>query len=160
MTQTWIRTKVIWLVLMVLVMTTDGSWWNWFWAEETSSLIHPCIKPISNVYSFNETLEAWEQYMVEKKITLGVNSAKAVETFLSFLHDTYTPCLMKEMEGTFKKSDWKAYLKGLVKSEAFLLSLPGFLALLILIVQLIRSQCCEGGNYRLLKKKTTPHLIR
>ena len=146
---------------MVLVVTVDCSWWNWLWVEETSSTIPPCLKPISHVYSINETMDSWKLYMVKKKITLDADSAKAVGTFLMFLHETYTPCLVKEMGG--KSDDWMTYLKGLVTSEAFILSIPGILSLLILIVQITRSQCCEGGNYRLLRKKTTtrtPHLMR
>jgi hypothetical protein len=162
MTKTWIRTKVIWIILMVLVVSTNGSWWSWLWAEDTSSTIRPCIKPLSHMYSANETLDAWKLYMVDKKIkNPDPETAKIVGTFLLFLHDTYTPCLLKEMEETFKKSDdWKTYLKGLIGSEAFLLILPGILALIILIVQCMKSKCCEGGDYKLLRKKTRPHLMR
>ena len=59
LTKTWTRFEVIWIILTVLVVSTNGSWCSWLWAEETSPTIHPCIKPISHVYSDNETLSAF-----------------------------------------------------------------------------------------------------
>ena len=134
------------LALAALVARVDGSWWNWLWLEESSSPVPPCLRPVAHVYSVNDTLDAWKMYMLEKKSNLSAESAKAVGTFLMFLHETYTPCLVNELGG--KSDEWKTYLGNLVTSNEFILSIPGFISLLILIVQAVKSQCCAGGNNR------------
>ena len=155
------------LVLAVLVASVDGSWWNWLWMEESTSPVPPCLRPVSHVYSVNDTLDAWKMYMLKEKSNLSAESAKAIGTFLMFLHETYTPCLVSEMGG--KSDEWMPYLGNLVTSSGFILSIPGFLSLLILIIQGVRSQCCEGGSrrsrgaHKLLRRRTntaTPRLMQ
>ena len=162
------QTSITMLVLAVLVASVDGSWWNWLWIEESSSPVPPCLRPVSHVYSVNDTLDAWKMYMLKKKSNLSAESAKAVGTFLMFLHETYTPCLVSEMGG--KSDEWIPYLKKLVTSSVFIMSMPGFISLLILIIQAVRSQCCgekgshrPRGSHRLLRRRTnaaTPRLMQ
>ena len=162
LTKTWTRFNMIWIILTVLVASTKASWWSWLWAEETIPAIHPCIQPISHVYSANETLSAWKSYMVKEKINIDAMSDKAIGSFLLFIHETYAPCVVKEMEKVYNKDDdWKKYLKGLIGSEAFIFSSPGTLALIVILVQCMQNRCCKKGDYKLLRKRQArSHLMR
>ena len=157
------------LVLAVLVACVDASWWNWLWFKDPEPSVHVCITPISHVYSVNETIEAWKAYLVTEKIVLNVDIDKAMGTFIHFVHSAYTPCLRNKMGMEFKAEEWGPYLKKLVTSTGFFLSVPGIISLLILTVQAVRSQCCAGKSnrskegHRLLRKgvnKRTPRLMQ
>ena len=161
------QTGITMLVLAVLLASVDGSWWNWLWMEESTSPVPPCLRPVSHVYSINDTLDAWKMYMLKKKSNLSAESAKAIGTFLMFLHETYTPCLVSEMGG--KSDEWRPYLKTLLTSSSFFLSIPGLISFLILFIQAVRSQCCKKrrnrskGSHRLLRRSTitaTPRLLQ
>ena len=147
------------LALAVLVARVDGSWWNWLWLEDSSSPVPPCLGPMAHAHSVSDTLTAWRMYMLEKKSNLSAESEEAVGTFLMFLHETYTPCLVSELGG--KSEEWRTYLGDLVTSSGFILSIPGFISLLILIIQAVKSKCCAGrnkrprGSHRLLKRRVT-----
>ena len=157
------------LVLAVLVASVDGSWWDWLWMKDPEPPVHVCITPISHVFSVNETIEAWEAYLVTEKIVLNDDTGKAIGTFIRFVHSAYTPCLRNKMGMKFKTEEWGPYLKKLVTSSGFILSIPGLISLLILITQAVRSQCREGGSrrprgsHRLLRRRTntgTPRLMQ
>ena len=147
------------LALAMLVARVDGSWWNWLWLEDSSPPVSPCLGPMAHAHSVSDTLTAWRMYMLEKKSNLSEESEEAVGTFLMFLHETYTPCLVSELGG--KSEEWRTYLGDLVTSSGFILSIPGFISLLILIIQAVKSKCCAGrnkrprGSHRLLKRRVT-----
>jgi hypothetical protein len=154
----------------VLVVSVDGSWWDWLWVKSPEPPVHVCITPISHAFSINETIDAWETYLVTEKIVLNEDSSKAVGTFIRFVHSAYTPCLRNKMGMKFKSEEWGPYMKNLVKSSTFIMSMPGFISLLILIIQAVRSQCCgekgshrPRGSHRLLRRRTnaaTPRLMQ
>ena len=157
------------LVLAVLVACVDASWWNWLWFKDPEPSVHVCITPISHAFSVNETIEAWKAYLVTEKIVLNIDIDKAMGTFIHFVHSSYTPCLRSKMGMEFKAEEWGPYLKKLVTSTGFFLSIPGFISLLILTVQAVRSQCCAGksnrskAGHRLLKRRVntgTPRLMQ
>ena len=163
------QTRITMLVLAVLVVSVDGSWWDWLWVKSPEPPVHVCITPISHAFSINETIDAWETYLVTEKIVLNEDSSKAVGTFIRYVHSAYTPCLRNKMGTKFRSEEWGPYLKKLLTSSTFILSIPGLISLLILIIQAVRSQCCKKGrsrsrgSHRLLRRRTntaTPRLMQ
>ena len=156
------RVGLVMIIVTMLIATVTPSYFDWLWPTVTPK-IHPCIKPISHLFDLNVTLEAWESYMTTEKVILDGMTKRSIKGFLSFLHQSYSPCAKDLFDKVWEKpSDWWTKIKKLVGSEIFLFSLPGNLSLIILIIQCLRNKCCRGGDYKLLRKKSTtrPHLMR
>ena len=158
------RVGIVMMIVTMLMATVTSSWFDWLWPAEMSLKVHPCIKPISHMFDLNVTLEAWESYMTNEKIMLDGMAKRSIKGFISFLHESYSPCVKDQIDKIWERpSDWVTRFKKLIGSEVFLFSFPGTLSLIILIIQCLRNKCCRGGEYKLLKKKTTtrtPHLMR
>ena len=156
------RVGLVLIIVTMLIATVTPSFFDWLWPTVTPK-IHPCIKPISHMFDLNVTLEAWESYMTTEKVMLDGMTKRSIRGFLSFLHQSYSPCAKDLFDRVWEKpSDWWTKIKRLVGSEIFLLSLPGNLSLLILIIQFLRNKCCRGTDYKLLRKKngTKPYLMK
>ena len=156
------RVGLVMMIVTMLMATVTPSYFDWLWPT-VSPKISPCIKPISHLFDLNVTIEAWESYMTTEKVMLDGMAKRSIKGFLSFLHESYSPCMKDQLDKVWERpSDWVTRLKKIIGSEIFLFSLPGNLSLIILIIQCLRNKCCRGGEYRLLKKKTNtrPHLMR
>ena len=99
------QTGITMLVLAVLVVSVDASWWDWLWVKSSEPPVHVCITPISHAFSINETIDAWEKYLVTEKIVLNADSSKAVGTFIKYVHSAYTPCLRNKMGTKFRSEE-------------------------------------------------------
>ena len=156
------RVGIVMMIVTMLMATVTPSYFDWLWPT-VSPKIHPCIKPISHLFDLNVTLEAWESYMTTEKVMLDGMAKRSIKGFLSFLHESYSPCAKDLFDKVWERpSDWGTRIKKLVGSEIFLFSLPGNLSLMILIIQFLRNKCCRGGDYKLLRKKNTarPYLMK
>ena len=154
------RSSILWILLAILITCTNSSWISWFWTPEVAPTVNPCIVPISHVYSANETMAAWKAYLIKERISLDAMADKAVGSFIMFLTATYTPCLKEEFEKLWPtESSWKDHFKRVIISDAFLCSLPGTLAMIIIVIKCLKNQCQQKGTYRLLKKNA-PHLMK
>ena len=117
------RFSILWMILTVLVATSSSSWISWLWSAEITPVVHPCVEPIAHAYSANVTLAAWKAYLVKEKINIDGMADKAIGSFILFVHDTYSPCMLEEMGKVYSKdTDWQNYVKTLIMSDAFIFS--------------------------------------
>ena len=106
------RVGIVWVIVTMLMATSTSSWFDWLWPAEMSPKIHPCIEPISHIYDLNTTLEAWENYLIREKIVIDGMAKRTIRSFVSFMHEAYSPCLRDQMDKIWDTpTDWKSYIK-------------------------------------------------
>ena len=141
-------------VMASLVVTVQGSWYEWFWAPEAP--FDSCRAVIAYAYNASQFSVDLTSYLAKAKLVSDPNVAAGISALVSFLHEKSSPCIKSQLGSTSPlttEPSWKERITNLLTSYQFVLALPGILAFIIIIGQCIAVKLCQKKNYRLLKKK-------
>ena len=141
-------------VVASLLVTVQGSWYEWLWAPELP--LDSCRAIIACAYNSSQFSVDLVNYLTKTKVVLDPKVSAGIAALLSFLHEKTSPCIKSQLGSTSPfttEPNWKEMINSVLASKEFLLALPGILALIIILVQCLTDKLCKKRNYRLLREK-------
>ena len=141
-------------VVASLLVTVQGSWYEWLWAPELP--LDSCRTIIGYAYNSSQFSVDLVNYLTKTEVVLDPKVSAGIAALSSFIHEKTSPCIKSQLGSSSPfttEPNWKEMINSVLASKEFLLAIPGILALIIILVQCFTDKLCKERNYRLLRKK-------